>query len=145
MLASLIAAFVSGEAMDIARRARTTLIIYVLVAMLVLTGIGFLVGAGYIAAAREYGSLEAAIGFGLGFLAIAIVVIAARAIASSVRRSRRKRRSLDFATIVGAAAVTALPLLLRSKGGLIAPLIAAAAYMVYRENRKPDDPDDGGT
>lgn len=139
MLASLITAFVSGEAMDIARRARTTLIVYVLVAILALTGIGFLVGAGYIAAAQRYGSLEAAIGFGLGFLAAAIIILVARSIVSSARRRREKRRSIDLATIIGAAAVTALPVLLRSKGGIAAPLIAAVAYMIYRENRKPED------
>lgn len=139
MLASLITAFVSGEAMDIARRARTTLVVYVVVAMLALTGIGFLVGAGYIAAAQRYGSLEAAIGFGLGFLAAAIIVLTARSVASSTRRRRDKRRSIDLATIAGAAAVTALPVLLRSKAVMVAPLIAAVAYMIYRENRKPDD------
>jgi len=141
MLASLITAFVSGEAMEIARRARTTLIIYVLVAILALTGIGFLVGAGYIAAANRYGNFEAALGFGVGFLVIAVVLVAARSIVASSRRKRDKRRSIDLATIVGAAAVTALPMLLRSKGGVIAPLIAAVAYMVYRENRK-NEPDD---
>lgn len=139
MLASLITAFISGEAVDIARRARTTFIIYVLASILAVTGIGFLVGAGYIAAAERYGSLAAAIGFGLGFLAVAIIVLASRSVVLSARRRREKRRSLDLAAIAGAAAITALPVLLRSKAGLIAPLIAVAAYMIYRENRKPDD------
>ena len=33
-------------------------------------------------------------------------------------------------------------MLLKSRGGLIAPLVALAAYAIYRENRK-DKPDGG--
>ena len=37
-----------------------------------------------------------------------------------------------------------LPVLLKSRAGIIAPLVAFAAYAIYRENRKgkPDDPDE---
>jgi hypothetical protein len=143
MLASLIATFLSGEALDAVRRARATAIIYVVVAMLALTGIGFLIGAAYIAIARRYGNFEAALAFGIAFILIAVLVLLVRRIAMSIRRSRRKRRAVDLATIAGTAAVTALPLLLRSRAGLIAPLIALAAYVIYRENwkdRPGDDP-----
>jgi hypothetical protein len=135
MLASLIAAFVSGEAMDVARRAKWTAIAYLIAAIFCLCGLGFLIAAAYMAAARRFGSIEAAIGFGIAFLLLTALVFAIRAIAASLRR-RPSRRSVDLATIAGAGAVSALPLLLRSKAGIISPLIVLAAYAIYRENRK---------
>jgi hypothetical protein len=145
MLASLIGAFISGEAMDAVRRAKTAAIIYMSAAILFLCGVGFLIGAGYIAAARRYGSLEAAIVFGVGFILIGGILLAIHAIVASARR-RRKRRSIDLAPLAGAAALTALPLLLKRGGGMaaiLAPLIGFAAYAVYRENHKAG-PDDAG-
>lgn len=139
ILASLIGGFISGEALDMARRAKTTALIYLIAGVLALIGLGFLVGAGYIAAARQYGSFEAALGFGLGFLAAAGLILLARTLARSPRRLRRHRRKADLATIAGTAAVTALPFLLRSKAGVLAPLIAVAAYMIYRESRTTRD------
>jgi predicted membrane channel-forming protein YqfA (hemolysin III family) len=135
MLASLIAAFVSGEAMDMVRRAKWTAIAYLLAAILCLCGLGFLIAAAYIVAAGRFGSVEAAIGFGIAFLVLAACVLAIRAIVASARR-RRTRRTADLATIAGAAAVSALPLLLRSKAGIVGALVALAAYAIYRENRK---------
>ena len=138
MLASLIGAFISGEALNAARRARNAAIAYAFVGLLVLTGLGFLTGAAYVAASRRWGSLEAAIGFGLVFLLVAVLILVVRWIAGSVRRSRAKRRGADIATIAGAAAVTALPLLLKSRLALVAPLLGIVAYAIYREqSRRP--------
>ena len=118
MLASLIGGFISGEAMNTVRRMKSAAIAYVFVAIFAVTGIGFLVGAGYIAAARKYGSFEAAIAFGVGFIVIAILIFAIQSIAAARARRRRKQRGIDLATIAGAAAVTGLPILLRSRTGL---------------------------
>ena len=143
MLASLIAAFASGEAMKIVHRAKVTAIAYVLAGLCGLCGLGFLVGAGYIAASRRYGSLEAAIGFGVGFIVIALLILAIRAIAARSRARRARRRGVDLAAIAGVAAMSVLPTLLKSRAGIIAPIVALAAYAIYRENlgKKPDDPE----
>ena len=145
MLASLIGAFISGEAMNVARRAKAAAIAYLLAAILVLIGLGFLIVAGYIAAARHFGSITAAIGFGVGFLLLAGIVLGAHAIIASARRRQKNRRGIDLAAIAGAAAVSGLPLLFKRGGiaGVMAPLLALLAYAVYRENRSapPDDPD----
>jgi protein-S-isoprenylcysteine O-methyltransferase Ste14 len=141
--ASLIAAFVSGEALVAVRRAKGNAIAYIFVAIFGMVGVGFLVGAGYIAAARRFGSLEAAIGFGVGFLLVALLIIIGRKIALSRRRSRTERRKADMAAIIGAATVSALPLLLRSRAGLVGPLVALGLYALYRENiRSKDEPDE---
>lgn len=144
MLASLIAAFASGEAMNAVHRAKVTAIAYLLAAISGLCGLGFLTGAGYIAASRRFGDVEAAIGFGGGFLLIALIILAIRSIAARARARRARRRGVDLATIAGVAAVSVLPALLKSRAGIIAPIVAAAAYAIYRENLKgkPDDPDE---
>ena len=144
MLASLIAAFASGEATNAVHRAKVTAAAYLLAAIAALCGLGFLVGAGYIAASRRFGDMEAAVGFGVGFLLIALIILAIRSIAARSRARRARRRGADLATIAGVAAVSMLPALLKSRAGIIAPLVALAAYAIYRENLKgkPDDPDD---
>ena len=106
MLASLIAAFASGEAMKIVHRAKVTAIAYLLAAIATLCGLGFLVGAGYIAASRRYGDMEAAIGFGVGFMLIALLILAVRSIAARSRARRARRRGVDLAAIAGVAAVS---------------------------------------
>ena len=143
MLASLIAAFASGEAMNVVHRAKVATIAYALAGLCGLCGLGFLIGAGYILASRRFGDLEAAIGFGVGFILIALLILAVRAIAARSRARRARRRGIDLATIAGVAAASALPALLKSRSGIIAPFVAVAAYAIYRENmdKKPDDPE----
>jgi len=144
MLASLIAAVASGEVFGAVRRARGAAIAYFLAGIFAFVGIGFLVGAGFVTAARRWGAIEAAAGFGLGFLLLSVLVLIVHTIMRRARsRSIAKQRGVDMGTIAGAAAVSLLPVLMRSKGGLggiIAPVIAVAAYAIYRENqgRKPD-------
>ncbi len=147
MLASLIAGFASGETGLAVRRMRRAAIAYLLAGVAALCGIGFLIGAGYIAAARRYGSLETSIAFGIGFLVLAgIVLLVHRLAAGSRKRKEAQRRSQDVTALAVASALALLPSLLRKPAGLgavAAPAIAAVAYAIYRENRprrrRPDD------
>lgn len=143
MLASLIGAFVSGEALNMVQRAKSAAILYVVAAVMFLIGAGFLVGAGYAATAREIGSVTAAIVFGAGFIVLGAVVLAVKSITASVRKRRSDRRAFDLASIAAASALATLPLLIRRGGiaGLLAPLAAVAAYAVYRERMKDRDDD----
>ncbi|HTV69465.1 MAG TPA: hypothetical protein VMF90_13100 [Rhizobiaceae bacterium] len=149
MFASLIAAVASGEIFGAIRRARGAAVAYALALLCGLTGIGFLIGAAFVAAARRWGTIEAAAGFGAGFLLLAILILVFHSLARRMRAERAaKQRSVDVATIAGAAAVSLLPLLMTSKkrGGIftiVAPLIAVAAYAIYREHspKKPDGAD----
>ena len=84
MLASLIGAFVSGEALNMLQRAKSAVILYVVAATLFVVGAGFLVGAGYVATARELGSITAAIVFGAGFIAVAAILLVVKSIAASM-------------------------------------------------------------
>lgn len=146
MLASLIGALISGEAADAARRVKAAVIAYLIAGALFLCGAGFLIVAGYIATAREFGAITAALAFGAGFIVLGGIVLVTHRILAARRRRRRNRFSAEFATLAGAAAMAGLPLLLR-RGGLgaaIAPLLALIGYAIYRENSQEppaDDPD----
>ena len=148
MLASLLASLASGETAVAIRRARRAAIVYLLAGVAALCGVGFLIGALYIWLSDRYGRLEAALGFGVGFIALALVILLVHRLTakSRARRVMAKRKS-DLAAMGIAAAIAALPTLARSRvgiGALLAPALAVVAYAIYRENSRPkpdsDDP-----
>lgn len=137
MLGTLIATLLSGEAASSMRRARKAFVAYLFAAVLAAVGLGFLIGAGYMAAARRLGPIEAALVFGGCFLFIAILIVGIHAyVARRQARIAAERRASDLAAVAGMAAVTALPGVLRGKaawGGVGVAAAAAVAYGVYRE------------
>nr|WP_280823804.1 hypothetical protein [Mesorhizobium soli] len=129
-----------------ARRARQTAIAYLLAAAAALCGVGFLIGAGYIWTARRYGALEASLGFGIGFLVLAgLILIIYRLVLDRRREREIRQRNKEMTNLAIAAGLNAVPSLLSSKAGLGAAL-AAVAYAIYRENKatKPDVSDEEG-
>ncbi|ESY27052.1 MULTISPECIES: hypothetical protein [unclassified Mesorhizobium] len=147
MLAPLISALASGEAIAAMRRARTAAIVYGFATVAALCGLGFLLGAAYIWAADRYGSMAACLGFAAGFLVLAGLIVLIHQLAAGTRARRRaRRRNADLKALGITAALAVLPALLKGKGGkgvILGPMIALAAYAIYRENVKPDrgDPD----
>ena len=127
-----------------------TAILYGLAAILALCGVGFLIGAAYVWLAARYGPLATSLGFGIGFLVVAGLILVAHKLTTRMRSRRRARRRQADMTAVGiTAALALLPALAKSKGGLgaiVAPALAVVAYAIYRENAKPrppkPDPDD---
>lgn len=146
MIASLIAGLISGETLEAARRARRAAIAYALAGFLGLFGLLFLVIAAYLAVAERYGAIETAIGFGIGFLVIAGVVLLIHRIAARRRIERDvSRRKSELMTVAATTAIAILPTLLRGKGGpltLLAPVVAVLGYAIYSENAKGRDPTD---
>jgi hypothetical protein len=143
MLPTLLASVVSGEALIALKRLRLAVTIYVVAAVLALTGIGFLIGAGYVATQLRYGSLWASIYFGAGFILFALVlVIIFKIVAASRVRAQRERRATEAKTLVSAAAIAAVPSLLAArKGPLIAvPLIAGLGWLIFKEWRPKKRP-----
>jgi len=127
-----------------------TAILYGLAAIFALCGVGFLIGAAYVWLAARYGPLATSLGFGIGFLVVAGLILVAHKLTTRMRSRRRARRRQADMTAVGiTAALALLPALAKSKGGLgaiVAPALAVVAYAIYRENAKPrppkPDPDD---
>lgn len=122
---------------------------YALAGVALLCGVGFLIAAAFIAAAERYGSFRASLGFGLGFLVLGILILGFHRLA--VRRRQRRAaqvRAEQAKAYAGAAALGLLPTLLKSRAGvagLVAPLVALAAYTIWKENQTPDPnlPKDG--
>lgn len=140
MLASIIRSLASGELSDVFGRMRRAAFVYVLAAAAVLCGLGFLLGAGFMLAERRFGPIAAATGFGVGFIVLALLVLAIHAGVEARARARRRKkaRAAELSGILGAAAMAALPSLLRSRLGVLealAPFAAILAYEVYKENR----------
>jgi undecaprenyl pyrophosphate phosphatase UppP len=127
-----------------------TAILYGLAAIFALCGVGFLIGAAYVWLAARSGPLATSLGFGIGFLVVAGLILVAHKLTTRMRSRRRARRRQADMTAVGiTAALALLPALAKSKGGLgaiVAPALAVVAYAIYRENAKPrppkPDPDD---
>jgi len=139
MLASLLASLASGETLQAVRRARRMAIAYLLAGVAGLCGVGFLIGALYIFLSERYGSLATAIGFGVGFIVLAVVILLIHRLTAETRARRvAEQRKSDLTAMGIAAGIAALPTLMRSRiglGALLAPAIAVAAYAIYRENK----------
>ncbi|MGT2464710.1 phage holin family protein [Mesorhizobium sp.] len=146
-LVSLISALASGEAIAALQRARMAAILYGLAAVFALCGVGFLIGAAYIWLAARYGPLATSLGFGIGFLVLAGLIIVIHKLTASARGKRRaQRRQADMTAVGVTAALALLPALAKSKGGLAviaAPALAVVAYAIYRENTRPPPPKQG--
>jgi hypothetical protein len=147
MLAALIQSIVSGETTRAAQRVRRAVIDYMIAGICLAIGVGFLIAAAYIFVADRYGPLYTAIGFGLGFIALAGVALIVHRIISGIRAKRRaeEARAAQLQALAGAAAFAILPALLKGRGGLIsllAPIAAMVAYAIIRENSETgEDPD----
>lgn len=141
MLTSLIASLASGEAAVALKSARRTAIVYLAAGLLILVGASFLLGAFFVWTAQRYGTIEAAILFGVVFIALALVVLLVDRLTARSRAARAAEcRKSDVTALGVATALAVLPGLLRGRAGLgalLAPAIAAAAYAIYRENSKP--------
>ena len=141
MLASLIASLASGETVVAIRRARRAAIVYLLAGTAAIIGVGFLIGALYIWLSELYGRLETALGFGVGFIVLALLIVLVHRLTAGSRAKRAaERRRSDLTAMGVAAALAALPGLMRSRAGLgtlVAPALAVVAYAIYRENSKP--------
>jgi high-affinity Fe2+/Pb2+ permease len=138
MLATLLASIATGELAKSVRRVRAAVVAYAIAGAALLCGVGFLIGAGFVASAARYGSFNSALGFAVGFLVLGLFIIVFHRISSRVHARRAaERRAGDLRGYAGAAAVALLPVLMKSKPGLVgllAPILAAAAYAIYKEN-----------
>lgn len=141
LLTSLVAGFVTGETKQAVRQSLRAAIFYGLALLAAAIGMGFLLAAAFMEAAERYGHKHAAIGFGVGFLGLALLIVLSHLVLRNVRRRTAKRRRDDELTAVAtAAAVAALPVLLKGRGALSLLAVPAAivAYAIYRENSRPE-------
>lgn len=148
MLASLIQSLAVGEATGAARRVRRALISYSIAGAFLAVAISFFVAAAYILAARNFDPLYVALSFGGGFVVLAVIAVLVHRIMSGMQAKRRaqEERAAQMKSVALAAGIAALPTLLKGRAGImgvIGPLVAMAAYAIYKENSgQTDDQDD---
>lgn len=147
MLATLIQMLAAGEAVYVAGRVRRAVVVYTVAAIAFSIGSGFFLVAAFMVVARRFGSLEAALGFGAGFVVIAGVALVVHSIRSKIlaRRRAKELRSTQFKALAGATAFAILPSLLKGRGGLlqiVAPILAIAAIAIYNEHKGAARPED---
>lgn len=131
-----LAALLGIEVEAITERVRNTIIVNAVMIGLALIGVSFLVAAGFFALANLYSVIYAALIFAAAFLALALAVFLGTRIGESRRRRELadKRRSSETGAFVTTAALTALPMLLKSPAlrTLSLPAAAIAAYLLIR-------------
>lgn len=138
-----LAALLGIEVEAITDRAKKLVIVYAVIGLFLLLGCFFLVAAGFFALATQIGPIYAALVLGGVFLVLALAVFAGAQIGESNRKRRtvERRRSSETGAFVTTAALTALPVLLRSpvirKLGL--PAAALAAFLLVRNADDNDD------
>ena len=135
LLAPLTALF-GIEVEAITERVRNAIIVNAVMIGLALVGVSFLVAAGFFALANLYGIIYAALICAAAFLVLALAVFLGTRIGENRHRRELadKRRSSETGAFVTTAALTALPVLMKSPTmrtiGL--PAIALAAYLLVR-------------
>lgn len=146
MLGPLFAALVSFNAPRLARRLRRSAIDYAIAGVTLLLGLGFLLAAAFIWAAERWGGFQAALGFGIGFTAVAVItmIVHRYVVVRNARRREEELKAEQMRSLAAAATIAAVPPLVRQAGvagSIILPLAALAGY-VFWQLRKPRDPDE---
>ncbi len=138
-----LAALLGIEVEAITERLRNTIIINVVMIGLGLIGASFLVAAGFFALAELYGAIYAALILAAVFMVLALAVYLGARIGEGRHRREvaTKRRSTETSAFVTTAALTALPMILKSPLGRAIALPAAAlvGYLLVRKTGDAED------
>lgn len=138
-----LAAFLGIEVESLTDRVKNLLIINAVMILLALVGLGFLVAAGFVALAQVIGVIYAALSFAGAFLALALAVYVGTRISENRRRreAAKKRHSSEAGALVTTAALTALPIVLKSPWlrTLALPAAAIAAFLLVRNSSDKDE------
>lgn len=143
MFKALIGSLIAGEMKELTGRVRSSVLLYLFAGICVVVGIGFLIGAAFLLAAERYGTLEAALGFGGGFIVLAVLLVLIDSMqAKAWKRRRAERRGGELKALAATALLAALPGLLKTRtgfAGIMMPVIGLIALKIYDENREDED------
>lgn len=138
-----LAALLGIEVEAITDRVKSTIIINAVMVVFGLAGLSFLVAAGFLALADLVGAIYAALILAGFFLLLALAVYLGSRIGESRRRRELadKRRSSETSAFVTTAALTALPVLLKSPllRTIGIPAAAIAAFLLVRNSGDNDE------
>ena len=138
-----LASLLGLEIEHITDRVKRAVILNGAMAIFGLVAAGFLLAAGFMALAEQIGGINAALAFAAVFLLLALIVYAGMSIADARRKRAimEKRRSSETGALLTTAALTAVPVLLRSPlvRTLGLPVAALAAFLVVTNSGSKDD------
>lgn len=138
-----LAALLGIEVESITARIRNTIIVNMVMLGLALIGAVFLLVAGFLALADLYGAIYAALIIAGVVLVLALAVYLGTRIGENRHRRQvaDKRKSTETSAFVTTAALTALPVVLRSPMGraIALPAAALAAYLLVRKSNEPKE------
>ncbi|MDB5527603.1 MAG: hypothetical protein JWR51_706 [Devosia sp.] len=141
-----IAALLGFEVEEITDRLKALAIANAVIALFGLLTLVFLLVAGFLALAAQLGPIYAALIFAGVFFVITVGIVIGMQISENSRKRRlaEKRRSTDTSAFVTTAALTALPVLLKSPlirnvGLPLAAVVAAAMFIGKSRDDKTDE------
>jgi len=128
-----------GSAVD---RAKSTAIIYSVMAVFVLIAVVFFLIAGFLALSDLYSPITAALIMGGAFVVLTLVLYVGAVIGRGQQKKKQaeRRRSSDTGALLTTAALTAVPALMRSPliVRLGIPAAAIAAFAMMRDQSDKD-------
>lgn len=131
------------EVEALTERVKRSIILYAMMAAFGVIGVSFLLAAGFFALTQEMGPIYAALVFGGVFILLAGIVLLSMRMGEARRKkiATEKRRNKDTTALVTTAALTALPVLLKSPAirTLGLPAAAIAAYLLMRNSGDDDE------
>ena len=140
-----LASILGIEVGDLVERVRKNAVLWSVIALFGLIGLGFLLLGAYLGLGVWVGPIWSALILGTLSLMVAAIVYAAAGAAEHSARQREveRRRSAETTALVTTAAVTALPMLLKSplmrSVGIPVGAALAALYLASRLDGKSDD------
>lgn len=127
-LLPILSGMMTSDVQDAVKRTKRAAAFYVAIAVLALTAYVFLMLAAYLKLAESRGSLDAALILGVGTVAAGGILCGAMRVATAIARRRMARRHAELRGQL-AVAMSALPLVLRSKPLLVAAAIGALVFL----------------
>ena len=140
-----LAALLGFEVEEITDRVKRLIIVNAMMGLFAGLTLVFLLVAGFLALAAKLGAIYAALIFAGVFFVIAVGILIGVQVSEANRKRRlvEKRRSSETSAFVTTAALTALPVLLKSPlvrnvGLPLAAVVAAAMFIGKSRDDKPD-------
>lgn len=136
-LLPILSGLMTSDLQDAIKRTKRSAALSFVVAVLGLTAYVFLMLAAFLKLAETRGSLDAALILAGGTIVVGGLLCGAMSLSGSIARRAAARRHADHRSEI-AVAMSALPLVLRSKPLMIAAAIAAVVFLGTRDANDAD-------
>lgn len=136
-LLPILSGLMTSDLQDAIKRTKRSAALSLAIAILGLTAYVFLMLAAFLKLAESRGTLDAALIIGVGTLVVGGLLCAAMSIVGAVARRKVAQRHADSRGQI-AVAMSALPLVMRSKPLMIAAAIGALVFFSTRDTTDAD-------